>query len=98
MYALFPRRPRLGGVSRRICRCSILECYYDINRADRFDVSLGYTDMFRQFLSDQEDWQALFTGYWQQYVGQISAQARAHLIPNSLPKSMHTCSFSAARQ
>ena len=30
--------------------------------------------MFRQFLKDH-DWAALFAGYWQQYVGQIPAQA-----------------------
>ncbi len=30
--------------------------------------------MFRQFLSDH-DWEALFAGYWRQYVGQIPAQA-----------------------
>jgi len=44
------------------------------NELEHIEVSLGYTDMFRQFLKDH-DWSALFAGYWQQYVGQIPAQA-----------------------
>ena len=44
------------------------------NEVEHIEVSLGYTDMFRQFLSDH-DWEALFEGYWKQYVGQIPAQA-----------------------
>jgi len=44
------------------------------NELEHIEVSLGYTDMFRQFLKDH-DWAALFAGYWQQYVGQIPAQA-----------------------
>lgn len=43
------------------------------NEVERIEVSLGYTDMFRQFLADR-DWAALFAGYWQQYIGQIPAQ------------------------
>ncbi len=44
------------------------------NELEHIEVSLGYTDMFRQFLKDH-DWAALFAGYWKQYVGQIPAQA-----------------------
>jgi hypothetical protein len=44
------------------------------NELENIEVSLGYTDMFRQFLKDH-DWSALFAGYWKQYVGQIPAQA-----------------------
>jgi hypothetical protein len=44
------------------------------NELERIEVSMGYTDMFRQFLKDR-DWSALFAGYWKQYVGQIPAQA-----------------------
>jgi hypothetical protein len=44
------------------------------NEVERIEVSLGYTDMFRQFLADH-DLAALFAGYWKQYVGQIPAQA-----------------------
>jgi len=44
------------------------------NELEHIEVSLGYTDMFRQFLKDH-DWAALFAGYWQEYVGQIPAQA-----------------------
>jgi hypothetical protein len=44
------------------------------NEVEHIEVSLGYTDMFQQFLVDH-DWAALFAGYWQQYVGQIPAQA-----------------------
>jgi hypothetical protein len=44
------------------------------NEVEHIEVSLGYTDMFRQFLADH-DWATLFAGYWQQYVGQIPAQA-----------------------
>jgi hypothetical protein len=44
------------------------------NELEHIEVSLGYTDMFRQFLKDH-DWSALFAGYWAQYVGQIPAQA-----------------------
>jgi len=44
------------------------------NELEHIEVSMGYTDMFRQFLKDH-DWAALFAGYWKQYVGQIPAQA-----------------------
>jgi len=44
------------------------------NELEHIEVSLGYTDMFRQFLKDH-DWSALFAGYWSEYVGQIPAQA-----------------------
>ncbi len=44
------------------------------NELENIEVSLGYTDMFRQFLKDH-DWSVLFAGYWKQYVGQIPAQA-----------------------
>jgi len=44
------------------------------NELEHIEVSMGYTDMFRQFLKDH-DWAALFKGYWSQYVGQIPAQA-----------------------
>jgi hypothetical protein len=44
------------------------------NELEHIEVSLGYTDMFRQFLKDH-DWAALFAGYWSEYVGQIPAQA-----------------------
>ncbi|MBT3295635.1 MAG: AAA family ATPase [Verrucomicrobia bacterium] len=44
------------------------------NEAEQIEVSLGYTDMFRQFLDDH-DLEALFAGYWKQYIGQIPAQA-----------------------
>jgi len=44
------------------------------NELERIEVSLGYTEIFRQFLKDH-DWAALFAGYWTQYVGQIPAQA-----------------------
>ncbi|HAS82737.1 MAG TPA: hypothetical protein DCS43_08725, partial [Verrucomicrobia bacterium] len=44
------------------------------NELEHIEVSLGYTDMFRQFLKDH-DWASLFGGYWTQYVGQIPAQA-----------------------
>ena len=44
------------------------------NEAEQIEVSLGYTDMFRQFLADH-DLEALFAGYWKQYIGQIPAQA-----------------------
>lgn len=44
------------------------------NELEHIEVSLGYTDMFRQFLKDR-DWSGLFAGYWKQYVGQIPAQA-----------------------
>jgi len=44
------------------------------NEVENIEVSLGYTDMFRQFLGDH-DLEALFAGYWKQYIGQIPAQA-----------------------
>jgi hypothetical protein len=44
------------------------------NELSRIEVSMGYTDMFQQFLEDH-DWAVLFAGYWAQYVGQIPAQA-----------------------
>ena len=44
------------------------------NEIEEIQVSLGYGDMFRQFLADH-DLGELFAGYWQQYVGQIPAQA-----------------------
>ena len=44
------------------------------NELENIEVSLGYTDMFRQFLKDH-DWAALFAGYWKQYIGQIPEQA-----------------------
>ena len=44
------------------------------NELEHIEVSMGYTDMFRQFLKDH-DWAALFGGYWSEYVGQIPAQA-----------------------
>jgi len=44
------------------------------NEVERITVSLGYTDMFQRFLDDH-DLEALFAGYWKQYVGQIPAQA-----------------------
>jgi len=44
------------------------------NEIEDISVSEGYTDMFRQFLIDQ-DLGKLFAGYWHQYVGQIPAQA-----------------------
>ena len=34
---------------------------------EHIEVSLGYTDMFRQFQKDQ-DLGALVAGYWRQYV------------------------------
>jgi hypothetical protein len=44
------------------------------NELEHIEVSLGYTDMFQRFLNDH-DWAALFAGYWDNYVGQIPAQA-----------------------
>lgn len=44
------------------------------NEVEHIEVSLGYTDMFRRFLGDH-DLEALFAGYWKQYIGQIPAQA-----------------------
>jgi len=44
------------------------------NELEHIEVSTGYIDMFRQFLRDH-DLAALFAGYWQQYIGQIPAQA-----------------------
>ena len=44
------------------------------NELENISVSEGYTDMFRRFLADN-DWAALFAGYWERYVGQIPAQA-----------------------
>jgi hypothetical protein len=44
------------------------------NELENISVSDGYTDMFRRFLADN-DWAALFAGYWDRYVGQIPAQA-----------------------
>jgi len=44
------------------------------NELEHIEVSLGYTGMFQQFLTDH-DWSALFAGYWSEYVGQIPAQA-----------------------
>jgi len=44
------------------------------NEVEHIEVSLGYTDMFRRFLADH-DWESLFAGYWEEYVGQIPAQA-----------------------
>jgi hypothetical protein len=44
------------------------------NEVEKIEVSMGYTDMFRQFLKDR-DWSQLFAGYWKQYVAQIPAQA-----------------------
>ena len=44
------------------------------NELEHIEVSMGYTDMFRQFMKDH-DWTALFAGYWSEYVGQIPAQA-----------------------
>ena len=38
-------RPRRFGKS---LWCSILECYYDVNRADRFDELFGETDIGRE--------------------------------------------------
>jgi len=44
------------------------------NEMEHIDVSRGYTEMFRQFLSDH-NLATLFDGYWQVYIGQIPAQA-----------------------
>lgn len=44
------------------------------NEIENIEVSLGYTDMFRQYLKNQNLGE-LFAGYWKQYVGQIPAQA-----------------------
>jgi hypothetical protein len=46
--------------------------YY--NEIEHIDVSTGYTEIFRQFLTDH-DLAMLFGGYWQLYLGQIPAQA-----------------------
>jgi hypothetical protein len=44
------------------------------NELEQIEVSLGYTDMFEQFLMEH-DWEKLFAGYWERYIGQIPAQA-----------------------
>lgn len=44
------------------------------NELERISVSEGYTGMFESFLVER-DLCALFSGYWERYVGQIPAQA-----------------------
>ena len=44
------------------------------NEVEDFEVSTGYSGIFRRFQSDH-DLTALFEGYWSLYVGQIPAQA-----------------------
>jgi hypothetical protein len=49
-------RPRRFGKS---LWCSILECYYDIQRADRFDKLFGPTDIGRKPTSNKNKWLVL---------------------------------------
>ena len=51
---------------------TIFTGYY--NTVEKFNVSTGYTEYFRQFERDT-DLSKLFAGYWEKYVGQIPAQA-----------------------
>ena len=44
------------------------------NEVEKIEVSLGYTEHFKTF-HQNKDWSALFAGYWDEYVGQIPAQA-----------------------
>ena len=44
------------------------------NTVENISVSEGYTGMFRSFLDDN-DWSALFAGYWERYLGQFPAQS-----------------------
>ena len=46
--------------------------YY--NELNRYEVSKGYTDMFRQFLAES-DLEKLFAGFYKTYLGQFPAQA-----------------------
>jgi hypothetical protein len=46
--------------------------YY--NELNRYEVSKGYTDMFRQFLADS-DLVKLFSGFYKTYLDQFPAQA-----------------------
>ncbi len=51
---------------------TIFTRYY--NELENINVSIGYTDFFRQFMKDL-DLEKLFAGYFQRYLEQIPAQA-----------------------
>jgi hypothetical protein len=51
---------------------SIFTEYY--NEVEHLVVSDGYTPIFQQYLKDH-DFSQVFDGYWETYIGQISAQA-----------------------